>query len=144
MCYICDRVFFMNSFIVIHEHNHKEDEVFIHYCQWNGNELELAKLLALIAAADSTELKGDVSKFQGSSALISEDAVNQHIGLPFNSYARMFQKHVGTFKCPIAMPPAQLYDSDRKRIARQLDEKLYGGQMPSYFKREASSSEDSD
>jgi hypothetical protein len=119
------------KFIVILETNHKENESYIHYCQWDGNETELQKLLNVIEFACYDDMYGDYSDFVCSRNFISESAVDEHIQLKeFNSYDHMFQKHVGVFKCPEF---DYLRDGDEYEAAKMLDDCLYGCKLGNYF-----------
>jgi Zn finger protein HypA/HybF involved in hydrogenase expression len=112
------------KFIVIMEQNMKDNELFVHYCQWNGNEYELTKLVRHIEAADREEypVEGDVSRFAACLVKITEESVDQHVKLPFGRCDHMFQKHVGTFTCPECII-----------TTRDLDEHFYGGQLKKFF-----------
>lgn len=113
------------EFLVIYETNHKENETFIHYCQWTGNENELNKLIQLIEKADYEELwGGDYSSvWVARNKCIPESAVDAHIGLDDpNGYSKMFVKHTGTFKCPKIDESLNEYE-----LARELDQLFYGG-----------------
>ncbi len=117
------------QFITIVETNHKEHETFIHYCQWNGNEKELQKLMNVIDTSEGgDELDGDVSTFVCSNVLISETAADEHMQLEYGSYSHMFQKHVGVFKSPKFD-----YIRDSLEASRSLDEFFYGCKIKNYF-----------
>lgn len=137
-------------FRVIYETNYKENETFLHYCQYTGNEKELDMFCDIINHACFDELDGDVVKFYvGYNKLIPESAVDAHIGLDSpNGYAHMFQKHTGKFKCPrleaiwhddddeeinLERARARLDNADSHRIARELDEWLYSTKIVYYF-----------
>lgn len=119
------------QFIVILEHNHKENEQFFHYCQWTGNEEELRKLFKVIDAACYDDMCGDYSDFFCSKNLISETSVDEHVQMKeFNSYDHMFQKHTGVFTCPDFGDLEDEYEN-----ARNLDDVFYGCKLGNYFKR---------
>ncbi len=147
------------EFIVIVERNFKEDETFVHYCQWQGNEQELEKLFAILDAKDDTELYGDVSKFSYSRHRLTESAVDEHCGLGLGIFDKMFHKYVGIFKCPTfkkcehcmegdTYPPRFNQTKLAQWYARALDAYLYRGQLERYFRTEwpllQSESEDDD
>lgn len=126
---ICRRCTNMNNvdklkFIVIMEQNMKENELFVHYCKWNGNEYDLTQLVRYIEHSNMEEhpVTGDVSRFSASLVKITEEAVDQHMKLPFGRSDRMFHKHVGSFTCPAG--PLTSYT---------LDELFYRGQLGKYF-----------
>jgi hypothetical protein len=108
------------EFIIIFETNHKEEEMFIHYCQWTGNEVELRKFIKYIKEANFWELDGSdhSSLAAATNKRIPESAVDAHIGLRDpNGYDHMFQKHVGKFTCP------NLDDDDDGRDEKDDDDK---------------------
>jgi len=111
------------------EHNKKEDETYIFYCQWTGNELELEKLIHVIKTANPEDLSGDVAIFEVSRTRIPESAVNVHISIKdFGSYTNMFQKCEGTFTCSI-------FSEDPHEKAIGLDDKFFGGRLPKFFSK---------
>ena len=111
------------EYLVIYETNHKENELFIHYCQWTGNEEQLTKFMALMDKADYDDFYGDVSTVcYAKNKRVPELAVDAHMGLDDpNSYSHLFKKHSGTFTCPE-------FDEDESGggIARSLDDLFYG------------------
>lgn len=115
------------QFITIIETNHKENETFIHYCQWTGNEEELEKLVKFIEFALYDDMYGDYSSFCVSRKTISEAAVNEHLGLGYGCYDHMFQKHVGVFKCP------EFDQTDEFEAAKNLDDCFYACKLGNYF-----------
>ena len=52
-----------NKYVMFMEKNLKENDNFIFYLQYNGNEQEIAKLKNVVDTADFSELWGDVSHF---------------------------------------------------------------------------------
>ena len=119
------------QFILIVETNHKENETFLHYCQWTGNEEELEKLVVMLEKADYDDLYGgDFSSFWFSRTKVSESAVDEHVKLEeFGSYSRMFQKHTGKFVCPE-------FDGDTEcpyNIANQIDRYFFACRLEDFF-----------
>ena len=115
------------EYIIILEKNKKEDETYIFYCQWTGNELELEKLIHVIKTANAEDLYDDVAIFEVSRTRIPESAVNVHISIKdFGSYTNMFQKCEGTFTCPN-------FSEDPHEKAIGLDDKFFGGRLPKFF-----------
>lgn len=122
-CVDCEHM----EFITIKEHNEKENEVFIYFCQWTGNEEELLKLSDVMGKSSFDYRAGsDASWFQMSLGTISESAVDEIVNkvTGFNMFNKMFHKCTGVFTCP------EFDDTD---IERQLDELFYACQLPSYF-----------
>lgn len=118
------------NFITIVETNHKEHETFIHYCQLDENEVELGKLMRVIELSEGgDELDGDVCTFLCSPIMISEEAVNEHMKLEYGTFAHMFQKHKGIFKCPTFD-----YPRDPLEAARALDDFFYACKLGNYFR----------
>jgi hypothetical protein len=113
------------EFIIIFEHNHKEDEHLIHYCQWTGNEAELEKLFSALLNAEYDDLAGgDYSSFWYSDVKIPESGVDIHMKIEYPFY-----KHTGTFVCPE-------FDKEPFVVAKQLDDRFYAGRIEDYFKTE--------
>ncbi len=106
--------------------------MFIHYCQWNGNEEELEKLLRIIQFADPRGMKGEFCDFYSVDVKISESAVDEHIRLKYGCFAHTFQKHTGVFQCP-----AFDYIRDEREAAYMLDECFYACRIGEYFKKPA-------
>lgn len=124
------------EFIVIYETNHKENEMFIHYCQWTDNEEEIAKFLKYIELADYEELYGGdySSVWAATNKRIPESAVDAHMGLDDpNGYSKLFNKHVGKFTCPEIMDDDWTEEDKPYKIAGELDEMFYGGRE--YFSK---------
>lgn len=125
------------EFLVIYETNHKESEMFIHYCQWTGNEKAMEKLLTYISLADYEELDGGhySSVWAAFNKRIPESAVDAHMGLDDpNGYSRFFNKHVGQFTCPDLLDDEEEDDDEKPfTIARALHEMFYGGRE--YFSK---------
>jgi hypothetical protein len=118
-------------FRVIYEKNNKEGEVFIHYCQYTENEVELDKFCKIINRSLAGEMCGDFVEFYAATnKLIPESAVNAHIGIQdINGYARMFQKHTGSFKCP----EFEYSEENTHELAHELDELLYSCKLGYLF-----------
>ncbi len=119
------------QFITIVETNHKENETFIHYCQWDGNEVELEKLFKMINFACYDDMAGDYSDFYGRIDIkLPESMVDEHVKLKYGCFDYMFQKHVGVFKCP----DFGENDDDPYEVARSLDDIFYACKLGNYFK----------
>lgn len=115
------------DYIIILEHNHKEDETYVLYCQWTGNEEQLEKLVKVIETADPEDLSGDYASFSVSRVKIPEAAVDVHCSIKdFGGYIHMFQKCKGTFTCPE-------FSKDPYEIAKELDDYYYHGKLRANF-----------
>lgn len=111
------------DFVIVFEKNHKDDEEYIHYCQWTGNAAELEKLFAAMECADDEELLGgDYSSFFFSRVCIPEAAVDAHMKI-----RHTFKKHVGFYKCPE-------FSEDPYEAAKELDELYYRGRLGNFFR----------
>jgi hypothetical protein len=115
------------EYIIILEHNKKEEETYVLYCQYTGNEAEMEKLVKVIETACTDDMYGDVAVFETSHVKIPEAAVDIHCSIKdFGSYIHMFQKCEGTFTCPE-------FSEDPYEIAKELDEFFYHGKLRNYF-----------
>lgn len=115
------------EYIIVLEHNHKEDETWLFYCQWTSNEEELEKLAKAIETADTEDLSGDYASFSVSRVKIPESAVDIHCSISdFCGYIHMFQKCEGTFTCPE-------FSKDPYERAKELDECYYHGRLRESF-----------
>ena len=116
------------QFITIVERNYKENETFVHYCQWDGNEEELGKLLSVLDFALYDDMDGDYSMLWHEKGFISESAVDQHVHLRYGCFDHMFQKHTGVFKCPEFD-----YIRDEYEAAKMIDDFFYACKLGNYF-----------
>jgi hypothetical protein len=112
-----------NKYIMFLEKNQKEDDHFIFYLQFNGNEGEIAKLKNVVDTADYEELNGDVSYFYiNTDNLISQKSVDEHIAnKSFGNWAKMFQVCTGI----MTFDDEEYRDLSPYEIARKLDEDFY-------------------
>lgn len=103
------------QFITVKQHNRDEDEVIIHFLQWNGNEEEIKKLQKLIELSwnADTPLGTDYSDFECDiEHIISETAVNEMITLNYGFESIMFQKHIGIFRAPKLANHSDIYNEE--------------------------------
>ncbi len=118
------------DYILIVEKNYKENESYLLYCQWTGNEVELEKLINVIETAEY-EMSGDYSVLQVSRKLIPETAVDAHVCIKdFGDYIHMFQKCKGTFLCPE-------FSESPFQAARELNRMFWHGRLRNYFSETA-------
>jgi hypothetical protein len=120
------------QFITIVEKNYKENETFVHYCQWDGNEEELGKLLKVLDFALYDDMDGDYSMLWHEEGFISESAVDQHVRLRYGCFDHMFQKHTGVFTCPEFD-----YIRDEYEAAKMIDDFFYASKIKRYFEKPA-------
>jgi hypothetical protein len=115
------------EYVIILEHNKKEEETYVLYCQYTGNETEMDKLLKVIETACADDMYGDMAVFETSRVKIPEAAVDIHCSIKdFGSYIHMFQKCEGTFTCPE-------FSEDPYETAKKLDEYFYHGKLREHF-----------
>jgi len=117
-------------YVVFVENYQKDNQVFVNYLQYTGNEAEIAKLYKIVSAVEEEgfELYGDLSSFEMKiENPIPEDAVDAHINQELSLYVR-FRKVDGKFICHFDLDD-EMYDLS----ARALDNYFYGGQIRYYF-----------
>ena len=112
------------EFIAFIEQNHKENETFVFYLQWTGNEDALTRLEESVENAMYDDMYGDYSSFSmDTSVKLTEDAVTQMCRLKFGTYSRMFTKCTGVFKYPF----------DGQISAEELDRAFYACKIERMF-----------
>jgi hypothetical protein len=109
------------EFVPFIEKNTKENETFVFYLQWTGNEEQLTLLNKAIEKACYDDIYGDYSMVTMDIDIkIPESAVDIHkrIG-SFNGYHKMFTKCVGKFRCPFDIETID--STDECEMATLLD-----------------------
>lgn len=121
------------EFVTFIEKNHKENETFIFFLQWTGNEAELRLLERATNKALLDDMYGDyVEVHLDASARLSEATVDQMCRVSdTNNYHRMFTKCTGTFKCPLT--EEEIETEDEYLLARTLDESFYSCKIEQMF-----------
>ena len=115
------------EFIIVLEHNHKENETYVFYCQWTDNEVELQKLIDVIENTNTEDMNGDYASFDVTRTILPEAAVDAHVKInDFVGYIHMFQKCSGIFTCPE-------FSEDSHEKAKELDEYFYHGRLREHF-----------
>jgi hypothetical protein len=115
------------EYIMILEHNKKEYETYVLYCQWTGNEVQMEKLIHTIKTADPEDLYGDFATYEVSRTRIPEAVVDIHVSIKeFGSYIPMFQKCEGTFICPE-------FSENPYEKASELDSAFFHGKLRMFF-----------
>ena len=115
------------EFVVFYERNHKENEIFVFYLQWTGNEAELTRLAACLSEADFSELHGDfVEVALDLRVKLPESVVDTHCQLKhtLNSFHPMFTKCVGVFRCPLDETDVAA-EADACDVAKLIDENFF-------------------
>lgn len=120
------------EFVVFYEKNRKENEVFVFYLQWTGNEAEITKLNAIMSKALYDDMYGDYSQVHlDLNVKLPESHVDSHCKLSdMNGYHRMFTKCVGKFTCPFTADDEAL---DEYETAKCLDETFYSCRIRTMF-----------
>lgn len=117
------------------EKNTKENETFIYYLQWTGNEDALTRLEKLVEGASYDDLYGgDYSQVSlDTSIKIPQQVVDIQCNVheTINMYHPLFTKCVGTFTCPISDKELEENEHERARI---LDEMFYPCKIVHMFK----------
>ena len=117
------------EYITFIENNHKENEMFIFFLQYNGNEEMLTKFHEFLSSANY-DMYGDYSDFQMDiKNKLSESTVNQMIKLQYGSYSQMFQKINGKFSFWILDET----EMDPEKKGHILDKYLFGCKISAYF-----------
>lgn len=122
------------EFVAFFEKNHKENEVFMFYLQWTGNETELTKLETFVSKANYEYMYGghfsQVS--MDLSVKLPESVVDMHckVKCPMNDYYRMFTKCKGKFYCPFDSEDEEL---DEFELAKRMDETFYSTRIRNMF-----------
>jgi hypothetical protein len=120
------------QYIVFAEKNYKENETFVFYLQYTGNEKKLEKFAKFLKKANYNFMDGDYSTFSMQiSAQISQQSVNEHLRINLGSYDRMFQVCKGIFTFDLDT----LENLSDIEIANTLDELFYLCRICHYFKK---------
>lgn len=118
------------QYVLFVEKNFKENETFLFYLQYTGNEKKIEKLSQALSKANYEFLRGDYSEFcMSTSALISEQSVHEHLCVHLGSYCSMFQVCKGHFTFDV---DSLLLLSDTG-IAKALDENFFSCGISHFF-----------
>jgi len=78
------------NFITFKEKNNKENETFIFFLQYDGNEEQLNKLNNIISKTDFSDLYEDCSRFEiDIKTMISEASVNEIIKINLGCFSHL-------------------------------------------------------
>lgn len=122
------------EFVVFYEKNYKEDELYIFYLQWTGNEEALRILERAVSKACYEDLYGDYSMVHlDISVKLPESVVDAQCRLTntMNSYYQLFTKCVGKFNCPFT--ETYLENLDKYIIADLMDQIFYSCRIRHMF-----------
>lgn len=118
------------EFVPFIEKNTKENETFVFYLQWTGNEEQLTLLNKAIEKACYDDIYGDCSIVtMDINTKIPESAVDIHTRIQsLNGYHKMFTKCIGKFHCP-----DDIDSTDEYEMATLLDETFYSCKIKKMF-----------
>ena len=121
------------QYITLQEYNKKENETFVFFLQYTGNEKEINKLVYYIKNANTDDLNGDFSIFSiDENNMISESAVKELIKVDLGSYSSLFNMCKGKFYFD-----ETLFTSISKDDwGLKLDNLYYPCRISTYFKNE--------
>ena len=121
------------KFILLNEFNTKENESFVYFMQYTGNEETIASFADFISKADYDNLEGgDYVKFEiDTKNLVSENTANEMIKCNFGSYSYMFTKLTGKMVDPFHGDSAENIEGDE--IATLLNDEFFGNRITKLF-----------
>lgn len=125
-----------NVFVMALEKNTKENELFIYYVQWNGNEEELTKLFEILKKQSWDDLYGEYCTMSlNITEKLPENIVDiickSHREIDINCYHRMFSKCTGKFTNPIS--EESVHGLDECQIASLVDQTFWSCRLPRMF-----------
>lgn len=120
------------QFVLLHEFNSKENESFIYFMQYTGNEETMASFADFISKADYDDMGGDYVKFEiDTENKVSENTADEMIKCNFGSYSYMFSKLTGTMANTFAEDMDE--NMEGHEIAMQLSDKFFGNRISALF-----------
>ena len=121
------------KFILLHEFNTKENESFIYFMQYTGNEKTIASFAEFISKADYGNLDGgEYVKFEiDTKNLVSENTADEMIKCNFGSYSYMFSKLTGKMVDPFNEDSVE--DMEGDEIATLLNHEFFGNRITKLF-----------
>jgi len=121
------------KFILLHEFNTKENESFIYFMQYTGNEETIASFADFVSKADYDDMEGgDYVKFEiDTENKVSENTADEMIKCNFGSYSHMFSKLTGKMVDPFRGGSAE--DMEGDEIATRLSDKFFGNRITKLF-----------
>jgi hypothetical protein len=109
------------KFILLHEFNTKENESFIYFMQYTGNEETIASFSEFISKADYDAMGGDYVKFE----IDTENLVSKNTAVEMEKCNfGMFSILDGTMVDPFHGDSVK--DMEGDEIARRLNDEFYG------------------
>lgn len=121
------------KFILLQEFNTKENESFIYFMQYTGNEKTIDSFAEFISKADYGNLEGgEYVKFEiDSKNLVSENTADEMIKCNFGSYSYMFSKLTGKMVDPFNEDSVE--DMKGDEIATLLNDEFFGNRITKLF-----------
>lgn len=136
----------MTEFILITFYNTIENEQYLHFCQWNGNEEALSTLQWLTHYIPDDILISDTPSLTYTINIhvkFSEESVNQFLRIDsnttFNTSYPLITKCYGTLSLPAQLSPSAISDISEFRrfeyIPDLIHHLFYPFKFPSYWER---------
>lgn len=111
------------------ENNHKDNEMYIYYLQYDGNEEQLMALKEIIDESDCAKMYGDYSEFDlDIDNLVSQRTVDEQLKIRFDGYSP-FDVCNGNFE----FYEEDFYNLDEHEKALKLDDMFYSRRIEDYF-----------
>ena len=121
------------KFVLLHEFNTKENESFVYFIQYTGNEKTLTSFADFISKANYDNMDGgEYVKFEiDTKNLVSENAADEMIKCNFGSYNYMFSKLTGKMAYPFHEDSSENMEGDE--IATLLNNEFFGNRITKLF-----------
>ena len=119
------------EYISFQENNKKENESFIYFLQYTGNEDAINKLEYYVKSADTPDLYGDFSTFEiDTSVKLKQTSVDDISRINLGYYGPTFTVCKGKFNFDDSL----FKNLDKSNIGLKLDELYYACRICDYFK----------
>ncbi len=119
------------QFITFKEHNNKENEEFVFFLQYTGNEKSIEKLAYYVKNANNDDLTGDFSIFDiDIECKLTNDAVEQIERVNIGEFGPLFTVCKGSF----TFDHSVFENINPDDWALKLDELYYACRIPNHFK----------
>jgi len=121
------------KFVLLHEYNTKENESFVYFMQYTGNEETIASFADFLSKADYDNMDGgEYVKFEiDTKNFVSENTADEMIKCNFGSYNYMFSKLTGKMVSPFHGDSSE--DMEGEKIATLLNDKFFGNRITKLF-----------
>ena len=121
------------KFVLLHEFNTKENESFVYFIQYTGNEKTLTSFADFISKANYDNMDGgEYVKFEiDTKNLVSENTADEMIKCNFGSYSYMFSKLTGKMVDPFYGDSSE--DMEGDEIATLLNDEFFGNRITKLF-----------